>query len=103
VNPNGFNDFMRFVSSILIVLFALFATAAQIVPANLRRARKDDRRRNGGDQNAGRCLRDRCGRQGDFRERLRAEEVYGKPYADALAELVFRPLGMTRSAVRPRR
>ena len=30
-----------------------------------------------------------------------AEEVYGKPYADVLAEIVFRPLGMTRSCVRP--
>ena len=30
-----------------------------------------------------------------------AEEVYGKPYADVLAESVFRPLGMTRSSVRP--
>ncbi len=29
------------------------------------------------------------------------EEIYGKPYADALAELVLRPLGMNRSAVRP--
>jgi CubicO group peptidase (beta-lactamase class C family) len=30
-----------------------------------------------------------------------AEEVYGKPYSDALAELVFKPLGMTRSTVSP--
>lgn len=29
------------------------------------------------------------------------EEVHGKPYADALAELVFKPLGMTRSTIRP--
>ena len=29
-----------------------------------------------------------------------AEELTGKPYADALAELVLRPLGMTRSTVR---
>ncbi|HEY8561118.1 MAG TPA: serine hydrolase [Pyrinomonadaceae bacterium] len=30
-----------------------------------------------------------------------AEEVYGKPYADVVAETVFRPLGMTRSTIRP--
>ncbi len=30
-----------------------------------------------------------------------AEEIYGKPYADVLAETIFRPLGMTRSGVRP--
>ena len=30
-----------------------------------------------------------------------AEEIYGKPYADTLAETIFRPLGMTRSSVRP--
>jgi len=29
------------------------------------------------------------------------EELHGKPYADALGELLFKPLGMTRSAVRP--
>jgi len=29
------------------------------------------------------------------------EEIYGKPYADALAELLFKPLGMTRSTIRP--
>lgn len=30
-----------------------------------------------------------------------SEEIYGKPYADVLAELVFKPLGMTRSTIRP--
>jgi CubicO group peptidase (beta-lactamase class C family) len=30
-----------------------------------------------------------------------AEEIYGKPYADVLAETIFRPLGMTRSGIRP--
>lgn len=30
-----------------------------------------------------------------------AEEVHGKPYADALSELLFKPLGMTRSTIRP--
>lgn len=30
-----------------------------------------------------------------------AEEVYGKPYADALAELLFKPLGMNRTTLRP--
>ncbi|MDQ1591774.1 MAG: hypothetical protein QOG71_2401 [Pyrinomonadaceae bacterium] len=29
------------------------------------------------------------------------EELHGKPYADALRELLFNPPGMTRSAVRP--
>lgn len=29
------------------------------------------------------------------------EEIYGKSYADAMAEIIFRPLGMNRSAVRP--
>lgn len=29
------------------------------------------------------------------------EEIYGKPYADVLAELIFKPLGMTRSTIRP--
>ncbi|HEV7903033.1 MAG TPA: serine hydrolase domain-containing protein [Pyrinomonadaceae bacterium] len=29
------------------------------------------------------------------------EELHGKPYADALDELLFKPLGMTRSAIRP--
>jgi len=29
------------------------------------------------------------------------EEINGKPYADSLAELVLKPLGMTRSCVRP--
>lgn len=32
---------------------------------------------------------------------LVVEEVHGKPYADALTELLFQPLGMTRSCVRP--
>lgn len=32
---------------------------------------------------------------------LLSEEIYGKPYADAMAEIVFRPLGMTRSTIRP--
>ncbi len=32
---------------------------------------------------------------------LLSEEIYGKPYADVLAEILFKPLGMTRSAVRP--
>lgn len=32
---------------------------------------------------------------------LLAEEIYGKPYSDALAEIVFRPLGMMRSTIRP--
>jgi CubicO group peptidase (beta-lactamase class C family) len=32
---------------------------------------------------------------------LLAEEVYGKPYADALAELILKPLGMQRSTIRP--
>lgn len=30
-----------------------------------------------------------------------SEEIYGKPYADVLAETLFNPLGMTRSGVRP--
>lgn len=30
-----------------------------------------------------------------------AEEIHGKPYADAMSELIFKPLGMTRSTVRP--
>lgn len=30
-----------------------------------------------------------------------AEEVHGKPYADALAELLFKPLGMNRTTLRP--
>jgi CubicO group peptidase (beta-lactamase class C family) len=30
-----------------------------------------------------------------------AETIYGKPYADVLAEILFKPLGMTRSTVRP--
>jgi CubicO group peptidase (beta-lactamase class C family) len=30
-----------------------------------------------------------------------SEEIHGKPYADVLAEILFKPLGMTRSAVRP--
>jgi CubicO group peptidase (beta-lactamase class C family) len=29
------------------------------------------------------------------------EELHGKPYADALGELLFKPLGMTRSTIRP--
>jgi len=29
------------------------------------------------------------------------EELTGKPYSDAMAEIVFRPLGMTRSTIRP--
>jgi CubicO group peptidase (beta-lactamase class C family) len=29
------------------------------------------------------------------------EELHGKPYADALDELLFKPLGMTRSTIRP--
>jgi CubicO group peptidase (beta-lactamase class C family) len=29
------------------------------------------------------------------------EELYGKPYQDAMAELVFKPLGMTRSTIDP--
>lgn len=32
---------------------------------------------------------------------LATEEINGKPYADSLAELLFKPLGMTRSCVRP--
>lgn len=32
---------------------------------------------------------------------LLAEEIYGKSYADATAEIIFRPLGMTRSTIRP--
>lgn len=32
---------------------------------------------------------------------LLTEEIHGKSYADALAEIVFRPLGMTRSTIRP--
>jgi CubicO group peptidase (beta-lactamase class C family) len=30
-----------------------------------------------------------------------SEEIYGKPYADVLAEILFKPLGMNRSGVRP--
>lgn len=30
-----------------------------------------------------------------------AEELHGKPYADAMDELLFKPLGMTRSTLRP--
>lgn len=30
-----------------------------------------------------------------------SEEIYGKPYADVLAETIFKPLGMNRSGVRP--
>jgi CubicO group peptidase (beta-lactamase class C family) len=30
-----------------------------------------------------------------------AEELHGKPYADAMEELVFRPLGMARTTLRP--
>lgn len=30
-----------------------------------------------------------------------AEEIYGKPYSDAVAELILRPLGMNRSTIRP--
>lgn len=30
-----------------------------------------------------------------------SEEIYGKPYADVLAEIIFKPLGMNRSGVRP--
>ena len=30
-----------------------------------------------------------------------AEEIYGKSYADAVAELVFKPLGMNRSTIQP--
>lgn len=30
-----------------------------------------------------------------------AEEIYKKPYADALSEIVLRPLGMNRSTIRP--
>jgi CubicO group peptidase (beta-lactamase class C family) len=30
-----------------------------------------------------------------------SEEIYGKPYADVLAEILFKPLGMTRSTIRP--
>ncbi len=30
-----------------------------------------------------------------------AEEIYGKPYPDVLAETIFKPLGMTRSTIRP--
>lgn len=30
-----------------------------------------------------------------------SESVYGKPYADVLAETIFRPLGMNRSTIRP--
>ncbi len=29
------------------------------------------------------------------------EELTGKPYSDAISELVFKPLGMTHSCVRP--
>jgi len=32
---------------------------------------------------------------------LVVEEVSGKPYADAMAELLFKPLGMSRSTLRP--
>jgi CubicO group peptidase (beta-lactamase class C family) len=32
---------------------------------------------------------------------LLSEEIYGKPYADVLAEILFKPLGMNRSGVRP--
>lgn len=32
---------------------------------------------------------------------LLSEEIYGKPYADAMVEIIFRPLGMNRSGVRP--
>lgn len=32
---------------------------------------------------------------------LLAEEIYGKPYADSISEILLRPLGMTRSCVRP--
>jgi CubicO group peptidase (beta-lactamase class C family) len=32
---------------------------------------------------------------------LVAEELHGKPYADAMEELVFRPLGMARTTLRP--
>ncbi|HEV2803060.1 MAG TPA: serine hydrolase domain-containing protein [Pyrinomonadaceae bacterium] len=32
---------------------------------------------------------------------LVVEELHGKPYADALTDLLFKPLGMMRSAVRP--
>lgn len=32
---------------------------------------------------------------------LLSEEIYGKSYADATAEIVFRPLGMKRSTIRP--
>jgi len=32
---------------------------------------------------------------------LLAEEIYGKPYADVLAEMIFKPLGMNRSTIRP--
>lgn len=30
-----------------------------------------------------------------------SEEIYGKPYSDVLAELIFKPLGMNRSTIRP--
>lgn len=33
---------------------------------------------------------------------LAVEKVYGKPYADAMTELLFQPLGMKRSFLRPR-
>ena len=33
---------------------------------------------------------------------LAVEKVHGKPYADAMAELLFQPLGMKRSFLRPR-
>ncbi|MBK9154875.1 MAG: serine hydrolase [Chloracidobacterium sp.] len=33
---------------------------------------------------------------------LIVEKVHGKPYPDAMADLIFKPLGMTRSSVRPR-
>lgn len=33
---------------------------------------------------------------------LAVEKVHGKPYADAMAELLFQPLGMKRSTFRPR-
>jgi CubicO group peptidase (beta-lactamase class C family) len=32
---------------------------------------------------------------------LLSEEIHGKPYADVLAETLFKPLGMTRSVIRP--
>lgn len=32
---------------------------------------------------------------------LLTEEIYDKPYADSISELILRPLGMTRSCVRP--